>query len=150
MNPRRFLNDTEGASLAEFAVSLPVFLLLLFGFIQVGLMLWAQIGLQHGVEMAARCASVSDIVVTQITTPKIPTPCYSSNGKASANVSSIQSYAAANSIALNPPASTFHVNDGSVPCPGGNLVTASYPFTALVYLYSVTLKASACSPTTNP
>jgi Flp pilus assembly protein TadG len=148
---RQLFRDTDGASLLEFAVTAPLFFLLLFGVIQAGLMLWTQMGLQHGVEMAARCASVSDIAITN-SVVTLPTPCYSVNGKASANVSTIKSYAAANSYGLSPPASAFSVNPATRPagtpaCTGGNLITASYPFTAITYLYSITLTASSCFPT---
>ena len=149
MKIQQLLRDTEGASLAEFAVSVPIFLLLIFGMIQAGLMLWAKVGLQHGVEAAARCASLSDIAVlkTNVTPVSNPTPCYSANGYASSNVSSLKSFAAANSLGLNPPASTFSVNPGAPPCPGGNLITATYPFTAITYLGQITLTASSCYPT---
>ena len=51
--------DQRGASALEFGLTAPVFFLLLFGVIEVGLLFWTQIGLQHGAEMAARCASVN-------------------------------------------------------------------------------------------
>ena len=149
MKVRQLFRDTEGNALVEFALTMPLFFLLLFGLIQAGLMLWTQVGLQHGVEMAARCASVSDIAVNLVgkTPATSPTPCYSVNGNASANASTLKSYAAANSFGLNPPASAFSVNPGSPPCPGGNLITASYPFTAIDFLYSITITASSCYPT---
>jgi len=149
MKVRQLFRDTEGNALLEFGLTLPLFFLLLFGMIQAGLMLWVQIGLQHAVEMAARCASVSDIAVGLAgkNPGTNPTPCYSVNGKASANASTLKSYAAANSYGLKPPASTFSVNPGAPPCPGGNLITASYPFTAIHYIYSITLTASSCYPT---
>jgi Flp pilus assembly protein TadG len=145
----RLLRDTGGASLVEFAVSVPLFFLLLFGLIQVGLMFWAQLGLQHGVEMAARCASLGDIMISQakVNPATNPTACYTVNGGASANAASIKSYAAANSFGLAPPASVFSVNPGNPPCPGGNLVTATYPFTAITYLKPITLTATSCYPT---
>src|SRR3974390_3433879 len=52
-------DDTRGATLVEFSVTIPFFLLLTFGLIQAGLLLWTQAGLQHGVEVATRCASVN-------------------------------------------------------------------------------------------
>jgi hypothetical protein len=141
----RLLRDTQGSALAEFALSLPVFCLFLFGLIQAGLMLWALVGLQHGVEAAARCASVSDVAVLK--TGVTSTPCYSANGFASSNVSSLKSYAAANTFGLNPPVSTFSVNDGTLPCSGGNLIKAIYLYTTIAYLGPVTISASSCYPT---
>jgi len=146
MTIRGFLRDTQGATLAEFAAALPIFCLLLFGTIQAGLMLWAQLGLQHGVEAAARCASVSDIA--ELKTGVTATRCYTATGFAAANVTALKSYAVKNSLGLNPPASTFSVNNGSLPCTGGNLITASYVFTAINYVGGqVTLTASSCYPT---
>jgi Flp pilus assembly protein TadG len=148
---RQLLRDAEGASLVEFAVTMPLFFLLLFGLVQVGLMFWAQLGLQHGVEMAARCASLGDNAQTQ--NLGITATC------SSATPSTVQNYAAANSYGLAPPATVFGVgtctggwcsqaqaNCLSVPPAGGNLVTATYPFTAITYLYSITLTASSCYP----
>ena len=56
---KQIRDDTRGAALVEFTVTIPFFLLLTFGLIQAGLLLWTQAGLQHGVEEAARCASVN-------------------------------------------------------------------------------------------
>ena len=149
MKIRQLYRDQRGATLVEFTVVLPLWLSLTFGIIQAGLVLWAQIGLQHGVELAARCASLSDIAIKYGTLTS-PTACYSTvtgNANATSNAATVQSYAASNSFGLNPPASTFSVNPASPPCTNGNLVTASYPFTAIVYLFSVTLVAQSCYPT---
>jgi Flp pilus assembly protein TadG len=129
MKRKHLYRDQRGGTLVEFTIVLPVFLSLTFGIIQAGLMLWAQVGLQHGVEMAARCASLGDI------------------GNAAANASTVKSFAASNSWGINPPASSFTVDPASPNCPGGNLVTASYPFTAIQYLFSITLTAQSCYPT---
>jgi Flp pilus assembly protein TadG len=56
---RFFRTDIRGNSAVEFALTAPAFLALLFGAIQGGLMLWTQLGLQHAVERAARCAAVN-------------------------------------------------------------------------------------------
>jgi hypothetical protein len=52
-------DDTRGGSLVEFTVTVPFFLALMFGLVQAGLLLWTKTGLQHGVEVATRCASVN-------------------------------------------------------------------------------------------
>jgi Flp pilus assembly protein TadG len=149
MKIQRLYRDERGAALIEFTVVLPLFLSLTFGIVQAGLMLWTQIGLQHGVEIAARCASLSDIAIHHggLDPTANPTPCYTSKNNATANASIVQSYAANNSWGLNPPASVFSVNSAAPACPGGNLVTATYPFTALTYLFSITLTAQSCYPT---
>jgi Flp pilus assembly protein TadG len=54
-----FPTDDRGNSAVEFALTAPAFLALLFGAFQGGLMLWTQLGLQHAVERAARCAAVN-------------------------------------------------------------------------------------------
>jgi Flp pilus assembly protein TadG len=152
MKIQRLYRDERGAALVEFTVVLPLLLSVTFGVVQAGLMLWAQVGLQHGVELAARCASVSDIAIDygNLDPAATPTPCYSLKGtkgtRATANASTVKSYAANNSWGLNPPTTAFSVNPASPPCTG-NLVTASYPFTALTYLFRVTLTAQSCYPT---
>jgi Flp pilus assembly protein TadG len=149
MKIRELYRDERGAALLEFTVVLPLWLSLTFGIIQAGLVLWAQIGLQHGVEIAARCASLSDIAI-KFGGLTNPTPCYSivgANTNATANAATVQSYAASNSFGLSPPASTFSVSASPAACTNGNLVTASYPFTAITYLFQITLTAQSCYPT---
>ena len=149
MKIRQLYRDERGGALVEFSVVLPLWLSLTFGIVQAGLVLWAQIGLQHGAELAARCASLSDIAIRYggLDPAATPTPCYTSKNNATANASTVMSYAASNSFGLNPPATAFSVNPGSPPCTNGNLVTATYPFTAITYLFSITLTAQSCYPT---
>jgi Flp pilus assembly protein TadG len=149
MNLQKLYRDERGGALVEFTIVLPLWLSLTFGIVQAGLMLWAQIGLQHGVELAARCASLSDIAIKYggLTNP---TACYTSvaaNTNATANASAVKSYAASNSFGLHPPASAFSVSASPAGCTNGNLVTASYPFTAITYLFQITLQARSCYPT---
>ena len=59
MKLKQMRDDTRGNALVEFTVTFPFFLALMFGLVQAGLLLYTQNGLQHGVEMAARCASVN-------------------------------------------------------------------------------------------
>lgn len=116
--------DTHGTTAVEFALIAPAFILVLFGIIEIGLLLWTQIGLQHGAEMAARCASVNK------------TLC--------GNANDISSYAAQQAFGLNFPASTFVVS--APPC--GNQVSANYPYRFLELFSSttLTLNAQACFP----
>jgi Flp pilus assembly protein TadG len=149
MRIRQLYRDECGAALMELTVVFPVWLSLTFGIIQAGLVLWAQIGLQHGAELAARCASLSDIAIKYGNLTK-STPCYSnvaSSPNAAANASTVTSFAASNSYGLNPPASAFSVSYNPANCTNGNLVTASYPFTAITYLFQITLTAKSCYPT---
>jgi Flp pilus assembly protein TadG len=146
---RRLCNDQDGATMVEYSIVVPLLVAVTFGLLEVGLLLWAQVGLQHGVETAARCASTSDLAIKfgSLNAASNPTPCYSSNGTATANADTVKAYAATNSFGLNPPASTFTVSYNAAACPAGNLVSASYPFTAITYLFSTTLTAKSCYPT---
>jgi Flp pilus assembly protein TadG len=116
--------DERGATALEFAILAPVFFLLIFGIIAFGLLFWTQVGLQHGAEMAARCASIN--------TTLCPTN------------SAITDYAMHQALGLSLPASTFTY---SVPA-CGNQVSASYTFQfpGVLNLSPVTLTAQACFP----
>jgi hypothetical protein len=98
-------------------------MLMLCGLIVSALLLWTQLGLQHGVETAARCASIN------------PTVC--------GTTADIQSYAAKNSFGLAVRASVFTPSKPSC----GNQVTASYVIGLSLYgIPSPTLTAQACFP----
>lgn len=126
MKLRSLWRDEQGASALEFALTAPVFFLFIFGIIELGLMFWAQIGLQHGAEMAARCATIN------------PTLCPSSNPGA------ITSYATQQAYGLNLPASTFTYSTPAC----GNQVSASYTFQfpEIMNIGPLTLTAQACFP----
>ncbi|OAE99059.1 hypothetical protein AYJ54_33925 [Bradyrhizobium centrolobii] len=102
----------------------PVFFLFIFGIIEFGLLFWTQLGLQHGTEMAARCASVN------------PTLCPSSDA--------IATYAAQQAFGLGLPSQTFTYSTSTC----GNQVSASYAFQfpQVLNLSPVTLTAQACFP----
>lgn len=122
----RIWPDQSGASALEFGLTAPVFFLFLFGVVEAGLLFWTQIGLQHGAEMAARCASVNF------------TLCPNSNPNA------ITSYATQQTFGLNLPSSTFTYSTPAC----GNEVRASYTFQFpdLFNLAPLTLTAQACFP----
>jgi Flp pilus assembly protein TadG len=118
--------NEAGASAVEFALTLPVFSLMLFAAIEGGLLMWSQLGLQHGAEMAARCASVNTSIC--------------------GSASDIQKYAAQQTYGVNPPASVFAVNTSAC----GNQVSASYAYRTLTAYFgvpSLTLTARSCFPT---
>ena len=122
---RTILADESGATAVEFALTAPIFIMLLFGIIECGLALWTQFGLQYGTEAAARCASIDT------------TTCSSASATAS--------YAASNALGLTVPASTFTATTPSC----GNLVQASYVYTFLTSYFGtprVTLTAQSCFP----
>ena len=125
MRLARLLPDRRGASAVEFGLTAPAFFMLLAGIVDCGMLLWTQLGLQHGTEMAARCASV--------------------NSALCGDVGSIQTYAAQQTYGLNPPSSTFSV--AVTAC--GNQVSATYGYQFMASYFGVpalTLNAQSCFP----
>lgn len=123
MTRQQFLKNCSGATALEFGITAPIFVLLIIGIVQIGLMLWMQLGLQQGVEMGARCASINAALCN--------------------NTSAIQNYAAQQTYGVNPPASTFTVT--TLSC--GVQVSASYAFPIISgYFAAATLQAQSCFP----
>jgi len=60
MRVRRLFSHTGGASAAEFGIVLPLFLLFLFGIIDVGRWLWTYNHLEKAAQMGARMAVVTN------------------------------------------------------------------------------------------
>jgi Flp pilus assembly protein TadG len=121
----RMLRDNRGATAVEFAITAPVFFVLLFGILDGGLLVWTQIGLQHGAEAAARCASINSTVCG--------TPA------------TIQNYAAQNAFGLTIDPTSFSVT--SPAC--GNQVSATHTFVFASGYFgapSFTLTAQSCFP----
>jgi Flp pilus assembly protein TadG len=116
--------DDRGASALEFGLTAPVFLLFIFGIIGCGLLFWTQLGLQHGVEMAARCAAVNRTLCPTGT--------------------AITSYAAQQAYGLSLPDQTFVYSTPAC----GNQVTASYTvhLPNVLNLSPIVLAAKACFP----
>ena len=91
-------------------------LAIVVGIAQFSLLLWTQFGLQHGAEMAARCASID------------ATTC--------ASVDSIQSYAVTQAYGLSLPPTTFTVGTAGdymlkIPADPGVVVPGYYMLFAL-------------------
>jgi Flp pilus assembly protein TadG len=125
MSPlRAIFRDESGASAVEFGLTAPVFFLFVFGIVEFGLLLWTQVGMQRGAELAARCATVNS------------TLCGTSNA--------IQSYAAQQAFGLNLPNTAFTATTAAC----GNQVNGSYSFQfpSFLNLSPVTLSAKACFP----
>src|ERR1700719_4356947 len=128
-------DDTRGSSLVGFTVTFPFFLLLMFGAVQAGLLMFTYSGLQHGVERAARCASVNysanQLGLTQ--------SCFSVAPSA-VTASTIQQYAAQSSWGIVPSSSSFTVHippgDASAKCGTnpGYVVTVSQPINLISYI----------------
>ncbi len=54
----RFWNDEEGAAAIEGAFAIPTLVLMFFGLMQVGILLWSQASLANAVGQAARFATI--------------------------------------------------------------------------------------------
>jgi Flp pilus assembly protein TadG len=117
------LREEKGATALEFAILSPVFMLIVVGGVNLGLLLYAAGSLHFAVEDAARCASVRTTVCTNATT----TQSYASSHYYGPSISPTFTYT-------------------STTC--GNSVTGSgtFGFHVGVANYSVPLSATACFP----
>lgn len=125
MKPSALFLDQRGTAAIEFSLTAPGFFILIFAIIEFGLLMWTQVGLQHGAEMAARCASINTTIC--------------------GSISSTQSYAAQQAYGLNPSPSIFSVSTQAC----GTSVTASYSFHFLTQYVGgpdITLNAQSCFP----
>lgn len=66
MNARRLLSDRSGGSAAEFALVLPLLILLLFGIIDAGRYMWTINRAEKAAQMGVRMAIVTDPVSSEI------------------------------------------------------------------------------------
>src|SRR4051812_26177121 len=121
----KFRRDARGATAVEFALTLPVFCMFMIAILDGAMMMWTQLGLQHGAEMAARCAAI--------------------NATSCGTTDAIKTYAAAQAYGLGVPSSAYAV--ATAAC--GKTVTASYTYTTLSSIFgvpSVALTAKSCFP----
>jgi hypothetical protein len=148
---RRILCDERGSVIVENTLTMWVFVLFTLGIAQAGVIMWSTVGLQYGVEMAARCASVSDAAIaTGFQPATTPTPCYSTNRPGAANnAQTVRAYASQNSWGVGVPSSDFRVATGS--CvnsnSNSNTVSANYRKSFMKYLFSIRLRPQSCYPT---
>ena len=120
-----FRRDQRGATVVEFALTLPVFVMFILAITDGAMLMWTQLGLQHGAEMAARCAAVNT------------TSCGSD--------ANIKSYAANQAFGLGVTSSVYSVSTATC----GKTVTASYTYSTLssyLGVPSVALTAKSCFP----
>ncbi len=125
MKRPRLARDENGSSVIEFAIVAPPLLLLITGVAQVAIWLWIGFSLQHGAELAARCATYN------------PTNC--------ANATSITTYAASKVYGLTVAPAAFVYTQATC----GNQVTASLAtanFLASIGAPAMTASAQACFP----
>lgn len=126
MNFAGFFRDTKATTAVEFGITAPVFVMVIFGVLESGTLLWTKLGLQHGTQMAARCASIN------------PGVCASSDD--------IKAYAVQQAYGLTLPSSAFTPSTASC----GKQVSASYTYQFVSHYFggpSVTLTAQSCFPT---
>lgn len=55
---KKLRKRSDGSTAIEFAIAAPVLLLLIFGLLQLGIMFFADAGLQHAVDEGARLATI--------------------------------------------------------------------------------------------
>ncbi|MGH6935111.1 MAG: TadE/TadG family type IV pilus assembly protein [Methylocella sp.] len=125
MTRKILFKDQRGVSAVEFALTLPLFILMVLGVWQIGYAMWAQVALQHGAEMAVRCMAVN------------PTAC------GSINTTGTQSFAASQSYGFHPAPSVFSVSQPTC----GNQVSADYtvsPVVANIGIPAFAVHAQAC------
>jgi Flp pilus assembly protein TadG len=125
MRAVRLLLCESGSSAVELGIILSVFLSMMFGIINITMVVWTLGSLHYATETAARCAAVG-----------------------SSSCTDPAAYALSNYYGLslggtNP----FSYNSPSAGC--GHTVTASYTYSLVIPLigtYSLPLSAAACSP----
>ena len=122
--------DVRGAAAIEFGLTAPFFFVAVFGIVNAGVVLWTQLGLQHGTEMASRCASVNTIL------------CPDDN--------SVKNFARSQALGLYLNPSIFTISPGDC---GGVQVSASYSHNIFGFvtwggtpLLSIQLSARSCFP----
>jgi Flp pilus assembly protein TadG len=124
------IRSGSGVTAVEFALLLPFFVVLLFGIIEFGQVLFLQMALQHAVTEAARCATISGA-------PGSAPDCSSAGN--------VASYAATQAYGIAVATSAFSASNPS----GYNCVNASYPFNVAIPLLpamQLTLTAKSCYP----
>jgi Flp pilus assembly protein TadG len=136
----------DGATAVEFALVLPMFLMLVFGAVEFGRLLWTKQALQETAIAGARCVAIAQ------GSNRTSSPCAASGSYSAANATSyIQQVASGWGLSL--PNSGINADPaGSGGCAGLSQVTLTSTFTSVVpslVLLStggITLSASACYP----
>jgi Flp pilus assembly protein TadG len=120
------MNNETGSSAVEFGFTLSVFMSMLFGIINLALLLWTLASLHYAAQTAARCAAIGS------------TGCTSA--------STVRTYALSQYFGV-PLAGTNPFVYSATGC--GHTVTASYNYSLAIPLigtYSLPLSVTACSP----
>jgi Flp pilus assembly protein TadG len=119
----RFGADRGGASAVEFAIILPVFVLLVLGSISVALLIFTASSLNYAVEDAARCAAVNKTLCP--------------------NAATIEEYALGRYLGpTTSPVFTYSTSG----CGNTVRATVTYQMDIVPQLAQIPLTASACHP----
>jgi Flp pilus assembly protein TadG len=142
MKLKKIWVDARGASVVEFALVVPAFVFVIFGLIAVGLLMWTYFGLEHSVEVAARCGAINFSLVSDLNP--------SCNSAAAVETYAQQQYWGLNPlpqyVATTPPSTCT----ASTTCCGYLVkVSPSYNFTIISDALpgaSIKLSAQSCYP----
>lgn len=125
---RRLHSDRRGSIAAEFALVIPLLLLMSFGIIEFGRTMWVRNSLQSAVEDAARC--------------------YALKRPECATIADVKIYAASKAMGVPIAADAFAAAPAACGSVSGKQVTVTYPFTSVVPVIPLdyTINARACRP----
>ena len=144
---RNVFRDEDGSVIVENTITMLVFVLLTMGITQAGLIMWNFTGIQHGVQMAARCASVSDAAIAAGVNFATATykPCYNTGTQgATNNASTVTAFAASNSWGTNLRSFTFSVGSVSCASPANTVMARNYTINLMHFLLSVSITPQSC------
>jgi Flp pilus assembly protein TadG len=135
----RLVADRSGVTIVEFAILLPLFLILIFGIVQFAQVIFFQVALQHAVTGAARCAS-EFAGANALGAGNTPPDCSTSDR--------VKTMAQQQAFGLAVPAGTFTPSTSAT----STCVGASYSFALAIPLISrtIALTAQSCYPVAPP
>jgi Flp pilus assembly protein TadG len=145
--PRLLAGACGGSTAVEFALVLPMFLMLVFGGIEFGRLLWTKQALQETAIAGARCMAIAQ------GSTKTESPCASgSSYSATSTKSFIQTVANGWGVSVPTSGIALYPTGNTTACTGLSQVTLTSTFTSvapsLVQLAAggTTLTATACFP----
>jgi len=126
----RLSSDRRGSIAAEFALVIPLLLLLSFGMIEFGRAMWVRNSLQSTVEDAARC--------------------YALNRPECDTVDEVKAYAAANAMGVPVTEDAFNPQPAACGSVAGKQVEGTYTFVSIVPViplnFAITARACRAAP----
>lgn len=132
-----YRRDQQGSSAAEFALVIPVALMLVLGVLHLSFVIYAGVNLHNATEWTARCLAVS-----ANNAPTTATPCV----KIAPTQAQLQSYVQARYVGPNIAPFTFTVTPHG--CQGASQLTSSgvYNMAMGFVSFPITVTAKACYP----